>query len=107
MEQVPSGGIPTDSCQYQISVSKINDTTVVTFRGEGLNSSGDSKLSGLDGFQQSILKSIYRSLKNKRGLICQDYATLLEECGENNIKKRQNGALLGTWEKSMLKISFT
>ena len=105
VEQVPPGGISTDSCQYQISVTKINDTTVVTFRGEGLNSSGDSKLSGLDGFQQSILKSIYRSLKNKRGLICQDYATLLEECGEIKIKKRQSGALLGTWEKSMLNIS--
>ena len=105
VEQVPSGGISTDSCQYQISVSKINDTTVVTFRGEGLNSSGDSKLSGLGGVQQSILKSIYRSLKNKRGLICQDYATLLEECGEIKIKKRQSGALLGTWEKSMLKMS--
>ena len=105
VEQVPSGGISTDSCQYQISVSKINDTTVVSFRGEGLNSSGDSKLSGLGGVQQSILKSIYRSLKNKRGLICQDYATLLEECGEIKIKKRQSGALLGTWEKSMLKMS--
>ena len=105
VEQVPPGGISTDSCQYQISVTKINDTTVVTFRGEGLNSSGDSKLSGLGGVQQSILKSIYRSLKNKRGLICQDYATLLEECGEIKIKKRQSGALLGTWEKSMLKMS--
>ena len=105
VEQVPPGGIATDSCQYQISVTKINDTTVVTFRGEGLNSSGDSKLSGLDGFQQSILKSIYRSLKNKRGLICQDYATLLEECGENKNKKRKSGALLGTWQKSMLKKS--
>ena len=105
VEEVPPGGISTDSCQYQISVTKINDTTVVTFRGEGLNSSGDSKLSGLDGVQQSILKSIYRSLKNKRGLICQDYATLLEECGEVKIKKRQSGALLGTWEKSMLKMS--
>ena len=105
VEQVPPGGISTDSCQYQISVTKINDTTVVSFRGEGLNSSGDSKLSGLGGVQQSILKSIYRSLKNKRGLICQDYATLLEECGEIKIKKRQSGALLGTWEKSMLKMS--
>ena len=105
VEQVPPGGISTDSCQYQISVTKINDTTVVTFRGEGLNSSGDSKLSGLDGFQQSILKSIYRSLKNKRGLICQDYATLLEECSEIKIKKRQSGVLLGTWEKSILEMS--
>ena len=105
VEQIPPGGISTNSCQYQISVTKNNHTTVVTFRGEGLNSSGDSKLSGLDGFQQSILKSIYRSLKNKRALICQDYASLLEECGENKNKKIKSGALLGTWQKSMLKKS--
>jgi len=105
VEQVPPGGIPKNSCKYQISVTKINDTTLVTFRGEGLNSSGDSKLSGLDGFQQSILKSIYRSFKNKRGIICKDYAALLEECGEIKIKKRQSGDLLGTWKKLILKMS--
>ena len=76
VEQVPPGGIPTDSCQYQISVTKIDDTTVVTFRGEGLNSSGDSKLSGLDGFQQSILKSIYRSLKIREAL----FVRIMELC---------------------------
>ena len=51
------------------------------------------------------IKSIYRSLKNKKGLICKDCATLLEECGEIKIKNRQSGALLGTWEKLMLKMS--
>ena len=82
VEQVPPGGIPTDSCQYQISVTKNNDTTIVTLRGKGLNSSGNSKLSGLEGFQQSFLISLYRSLKSKRGLICQDYEALLDECGK-------------------------
>jgi len=105
VEQVPPDGISKDACQYQISVTKINDTTFVTFRGEGLNSSGDSQLSGLDGVQQSILKSIYRSFKNKRGPICQDYPSLLEECGGIKFKKRQSGALLGTWQNSMLKKS--
>jgi len=107
VEQVPPDEISTDSCQYKISVTKINDTTVVSFRGEGLNSSGDSKLSGLGGVQQSILKSIYRSLKNKRTLICKDYATLLEEFGEIKIKKRLSGALLGPWKKCMLNMSHT
>jgi len=107
VEQVPPGGIPTDSCQYQISVTKNNHTTLVVIRGEGLNSYGDSKLSGLDGVQQSILKSLYRSLKNKRDLICQDYATLLEECGEIKIKKIQSRALLGAWEKSTPKTSLS
>ena len=107
VEKIPVGGITPDTCQYNVSVSKNNETIFVTFKGEGLNSYGDSKLSGLDGFQQSLLKSIYRSLKNQRGLLCQDYATLLEECGEIEIKKRNSGALLGTWEKSMLKMSLT
>jgi hypothetical protein len=98
VEQLPPSGISLDSCQYQILVSKNNDTTFVTFKGEGLNSYGDSKLSGSDGFQQSILKSLYRSLKDKRDIICQDYGTLLEEC--NEVIKKQSGVLFGTYSKT-------
>ena len=98
VEQLPPSGISLDSCQYQISVSKNNDTTFVTFKGEGLNSYGDSKLPGSDGFQQSILKSLYRSLENKRDIICQDYGTLLEEC--NEVIKKQSGVLFGTYSKT-------
>ena len=100
VEQIPPSGITSDSCQYQISVSKNNDTTFVTFNGEGLNSYGDSKLSGSDGFQQSILKSLYRSLKNKRDIICQDYGKLLEECNEVKVVKRQSGILFGRMGKT-------
>ena len=81
VEPIPSGGVSKDSCLYQISVTKEQDTTFVTFKGKNLNSYGDSKLSGTDGFQQSLLKSLYRSLRDKRKLICEDYGTLLEECG--------------------------
>ena len=100
VEHIPPSGISLDTCQYQISVSKNNDTTFVTFKGEGLNSYGDSKLSGSDGFQQSILKSLYRSLKDKRDLICQDYGTMIEECGGVKFKKRQSGVLFGTHGKT-------
>ena len=81
VEPIPPGGVSGDSCWYQISVSKEQDTIFVTFKGKNLNSYGDSKLSGTDGFQQSLLKSLYRSLRDKRKLICEDYGTLLEECG--------------------------
>ena len=94
VEQVPLAGISTDSCQYQVSVTKKDDTTFVTFNGEGLNSFGDSKLSGSDGFQQSIIKSLYRSLEDKRDFICQDYGKLLEECKE--VIKKQSGILYGS-----------
>jgi len=98
VEQLPPSGISLDSCQYNVSVSKNDDTTFVTFKGEGLNSYGDSKLTGSDGFQQSILKSLYRSLKDKRDIICQDYGKLLEEC--NEIVKRYIGVLFGTYNKT-------
>ena len=102
VEQIPSGGISPDSCKYQISVTKNNDTTFVTFRGKGFNSTGDSKLSGLYGFQQSILKSLFRSFKNKRGIICRDYGAWIVECSK--IKKRQGQAILGVFSESRFHI---
>ena len=81
VEPIPPEGVPNDSCLYDISVTKKGDTTFVTFVGKNLNSYGDSKLSGSDGFQQSVLKSLYRSLREKRELICEDYGSFLEECG--------------------------
>jgi len=81
VEPIPPAGVSKDSCLYQISVTKEQDTTFVTFKGKNLNSYGDSKLSGTDGFQQSLLKSLYRSLEDKRKKICEDYGELLEKCG--------------------------
>jgi len=81
VKNIPPGGISSDSCVYEITVTKEGDTTFVVFSGEDLNAYGDSKLYGSDGFQQSLLKSLYRSLRDKRKFICEDYGTLLEECG--------------------------
>jgi len=77
VEPIPPEGVPNDSCLYDISVRKKGDTTFVTFTGKNLNSYGDSKLSGSDGFQQSVLKSLYRSLREKSELICEDYGSFL------------------------------
>lgn len=81
LEPFPVGGISGNVCIYEISVIKEADSTFATFKGKNLNSYGSSKLSGTDGMEQSILKALYRSLKNKRPNICEDYGTLLEECG--------------------------
>jgi hypothetical protein len=94
VEPIPIDGISKNSCLYQISVSKEKDTTFVSFKGKNLNSYGDSKLTGLDGFQQSVLKSLYRSLRDKRKLICEDYGSLLDECSAVVVQgKRQKGIL--------------
>ena len=79
---IPSSGIRGDTkCVYDVSVTSDAGKTFVSLRGEGINSFGDSSLEGTDGFQQSILRSIYRSQRDKRGLICSDYPKILEECG--------------------------
>ena len=89
VEPIPPTGVSMDSCFYQISVSKEQDTSFVTFKGKNLNSYGDSKLSGTDGFQQSLLKSLFRALKNKRHSICDGYGELLKECDNIEVEKGQ------------------
>ena len=87
---IPSSGIRGDTkCVYDVSVTSDEGKTFVSLRGEGINSFGDSSLEGTDGFQQSILRSIYRSQRDKRGLICSDYPNLLEECGGVVRKKKK------------------
>ncbi len=81
MEHIPPAGIPMDACVYQIGAAKVEDTTFVTFTGKNLNSYGNSKLSGPDGFQESLLKALYRALEDKRKLICDAYGEFIEKCG--------------------------
>ena len=81
VEHLPPAGIPMDACVYQIDAVKVKDTTFVTFKGKNLNSFGDSKLSGPDGFQESVLKALYRALEDKRKLICDAYGEFIEKCG--------------------------
>jgi len=86
VEPLPPAGISMDACVYQIGAVKVKETTFVTFKGKNLNSFGDSKLSGPDGFQESVLKALYRALKDKRKLICDAYGEYIEKCG-GTVKK--------------------
>jgi len=70
-----------DTCIYHIDAVKVKETTFVTFKGKNLNSFGDSKLSGPDGFQESVLKALYRALEDKRKLICDTNGEFIEKCG--------------------------
>ena len=63
--------------------------TFVTLQGNKLNSFGDATIVGTDGVQQSLLRSIYRSQRDKRELICSDYPKILEECGGVVRKKKK------------------
>ena len=82
IKPLPTSGLSgSDNCVYEVSVSKEGGKTFVTLLGKDMNSFGDSNFVGIDGFQQSLLKSLYRSLKDKRDMICEDYKDVLVECG--------------------------
>ena len=78
----PSSGLSgKEHCIYEVTATLDGNKTFVTLQGNNLNSFGNANMVGIDGFQQAILRSIYRSQRDKRGLICSDYPKILEECG--------------------------
>ena len=78
----PSSGLRgKEHCIYEVTATLDGNKTFVTLQGNNLNSFGDATIVGTDGFQQAILRSIYRSQRDKRNLICSDYPKILEECG--------------------------
>jgi len=101
----PFGGLREDdsNCVYEVSFEKQGDTLFTTISGEKLNSYGDSKLTGGDGIQQSILKGMFRSLKKKRGEICNDYRDILEEC--KKIEISFSGDI--TWSKGVTSTGYS
>ncbi len=79
----PSSGLSgKDHCIYEVTATLDGNKTFVTLQGNNLNSFGNANMVGIDGFQQAILRSIYRSQRDKRELICSDYPKILEECGD-------------------------
>ena len=86
----PSSGLSgKEHCIYEVTATLDGNKTFVTLQGNNLNSFGDATIVGTDGFQQSLLRSIYRSQRDKRGLICSDYPKILEECGGVVRKKKK------------------
>ena len=76
-------------------MTKAEKKTFVTLQGKDLNAFGDSDRKGIDGFQQAILRSLYRSQREKRELICSDYSGILSECRDEVVtevidKRKQN-----------------
>jgi len=78
----PSSGLSGKGhCIYEVTATLDGNKTFVTLQGNNLNSFGDATIVGTDGFQEAILRSLYRSQRDKRELICSDYPKILEECG--------------------------
>jgi len=101
IKKIPIQGLKEDACIYEVTFAKTGDTTFLSFTGKNLNSYGDSKMSGADAAQQALLKALYRSQRNKREVICEDYGEYLEECSELKSEQKETP---GIKKKKSLKL---
>ena len=71
----------SNECLYKVYPKVKDDTIIITFSGPDLNAYGSSKQQGADGLQEAMLMALYRSLKDQRNKICQDYGEILvDQC---------------------------
>ena len=71
----------SNECLYKVYPKVKDDTIIITFSGPDLNAYGNSKQQSADGLQEAMLMALYRSLKDKRNKICQDYGNILvDQC---------------------------
>ena len=101
----PSSGLSGKGhCIYEVTATLEGKKTFVTLQGNNLNSFGNASILGTEGFQEAILRSIYRSQRDKRGLICSDYPKILEECGGVVKKSEEKKVVVSkVFEKQQLK----
>ncbi len=76
----PSGLDAKQKCVYEVMYEKSAGTTFLVINGPNLNSYGDSKLNKSDAAQQALLRSMIRSLPEKKESICENHSNFLEEC---------------------------
>ncbi len=88
VNSIPSAGIREgEGCVYNVNIIEDDRGIIVTVSGDQMNSSGDSRLRGFDGFQQALLRAINKSKPEQLGRICNAYSALMkDEC------QRQTGA---------------
>ena len=67
----------SNECLYKVYPKVKDDTIIITFSGPDLNAYGNSKQQSADGLQEAMLMALYRSLKDQRNKICQDYGDIL------------------------------
>ena len=82
---VPPAGISSKSCQYSLSVSETRESITVMISGKDMNAYGDSKITGITGVQQAILRAIYRANPARKSDICTAYSTMIPfDCGQKS-----------------------
>ena len=69
----------SNECLYKVYPKVKDDTIIITFSGPDLNAFGSSNQQGADGLQEAMLIALYRSLKDQRNKICQDYGEILSD----------------------------
>lgn len=95
VDSIPTAGISEENCIYEVSLEKRNLETFVTINSDNINGYGVSQLKGNDAIQQSLLKALYNSVEEKRGIICNDFGDLLDECAKDNLIESREKTVIG------------
>lgn len=71
-------------CIYEVAITESGSERVLSISGRKLNTTGETRRSGIKGVQQALLKAIYRAKPNSRTELCNNYPDLLtKECGKS------------------------
>ncbi len=83
VNEIPTQGISSDACIYNLSVAEMANGILVTIKGRKVSTFGDSKLRGFDGFRQSLFRAIISAKPEQRAPICSRYHNLMgSDCSD-------------------------
>ncbi|MCP4756528.1 MAG: DUF4384 domain-containing protein [Proteobacteria bacterium] len=80
VEVPPPSGLRIKDCTYQVGLTESMQGFFLSLSGRKINSVGDSRLQGIRGLTQALLRSVLRTLEagETKKRICRDYSELLE-----------------------------
>ncbi|MGK5091839.1 DUF4384 domain-containing protein [Deltaproteobacteria bacterium TL4] len=80
VEPPPYSGIRSSDCAYTVSVSESMQGFLVLISGRKINAMGNSRIPGLDGVNQAMLRAFYRTVNpQEQQQICTRYPQLMKE----------------------------
>ncbi|MBU2510335.1 DUF4384 domain-containing protein [bacterium] len=80
VEAPPLAGLRMEDCTYTVNLTESMDGFFISLAGNKINSIGNSKIPGMNGFTQALLRAVYRTFdsEEQKDQICSNYEDLLE-----------------------------
>ena len=79
VEAPPPAGVRMDDCSYTVNLTDSPEGYYISLSGRHVNSIGNSKEAGMEGYTQALLRAVYRTFDSDemKEKVCRDYKELL------------------------------